>query len=161
MNEPNLDELEDFQLWKSVNPDLTLSGYAYHNLNASLAIAVGQLLWPDLIEHRGGVFIADAFSQTVFESWNLQLNGDLMEIERAMNHVHLCDLACSFKQLGAQNQEYLSTIISNFWRCRLKQAHPDKNFCVEVGIETDGLDYEITFYHVQEKLAYDRTADKP
>lgn len=147
MSEPNLDELEDFQLWRSANSDLMLSGYAYHNLSASLAIAVGQLLWPDLVSYRGGVFIAEAFSKTVFDSWSSQLDGNLVEIERAMNHVHLCDLANSFKALGAQNLEYLATIVSNCWRCRLKQAYPDHNFCLEVGVEPDGLDYEITFYH--------------
>lgn len=147
MNEPNLDELEDFQLWKRANAGLTLTGYAYHNLGASLAIAVGKLLWPDLVNYRGGVFIADAFSTTVFDTWNLQLDGELIEIERAMNHVHLCDLANSFKTLGTPNLEYLANMISNCWRCRLKQAYPDQRFCVDVGAEMDGLDYEITFYH--------------
>lgn len=147
MSEPNLSELEDFQAWRSANPDLTLSGYVYHNLSASLAIAVGKLLWPDLVNYRGGVFIADAFSQTVFDSWSSQLGGDLMEIERAVNHVHLCDLADSFKTLGTQNLEYLAAIISNCWHCRLKQAYPDFNFCVEVSSKPDPLDYEITFHH--------------
>jgi len=147
MSEPNLDELEDFQVWRSANQDLTLSEYAYHNISGSLAIAVGSLLWPGLVDHQGGVFIADAFSQVIFDSWSSQLGGDLMEIERVMNHVHLCDLAHSFRTLGAQNLEYLATIISNCWRCRLNQSYPDLNFHVEVRAEAGGLDYEITFYH--------------
>lgn len=119
----------------------------YHNLDASLAIGFSQLIWPELVTFRGGVFIADAFSPAVFDSWSSSLGGNLTEIERAINHVHLCDLAYSFKMLGAENLEYLATVISSCWRCRLKQAYPDHDFCVETSAEADGIDYTITFYH--------------
>ena len=146
MTETNIDELEDFVIWRNSNPDLTLLEYLYHNLSASLAIAVARLFWPELVLHKEGVFMVESFSEHVFDAWNSQLSGDLAGIERAMNHVHLGDIAGSLHTLGLKNQEYLANVISNCWQCRLKQAYPNRNFCIQVGPEANSSDFVITFF---------------
>lgn len=146
MTEPSLDELDDFVLWRTKNPGLTLLEYAYHNLSTSMAIAVTRLFWPELVMHKGGVFLADSFSEAVFDAWNSKLGGNMRAIEQIMNHAHLVDMARSFRALGVQSQKYLIDVISNCWRGRLKQAYPDLNFCIQVEPEADGLDNVITFW---------------
>jgi hypothetical protein len=141
---PRPEELADFQAWKKANPNLTLGGYAYHNLGPDVAVAVASMFWPQLIEHEGGVFLAESFSKEAFDQWHAQLHGDMREIERMMNHVHLGDLIHAFTQLSTENQQFFANALFNCWRCRVRCAYPERLICVT--IEGTGLDQVITLF---------------
>ena len=54
--------LPDFAAWHGgVNPGYTLAQHAYPTVQPDQFFAVGSLLWPKLVRHESGLFLADGF----------------------------------------------------------------------------------------------------
>src|SRR5262245_31035993 len=100
---PNLKDLPDYQSWCAANPGFSLMDYAYHQLTPDLAVAVTKLFWPDFVLHEGGVFLAAAFDRQRFQEWKERLGGDLIAVQRMMNHFPLESLLGCFDQLSREN----------------------------------------------------------
>ena len=62
--------LPDFAAWHGgVNPGYTLAQHAYPTVQPDQFFAVGSLLWPKLVRHESGLFLADGFSIPGFDQW--------------------------------------------------------------------------------------------
>ena len=62
--------MSDFQQWKKANgDDFSIWDYLSGVTNVEVALAFTTLFWPDLVEHDGGIFLAEAFNQEIYEQW--------------------------------------------------------------------------------------------
>ena len=48
--------LPDLSAWLAVNPSATFDDYARDAIQPGHFFAIGSLLWPRLVRHRGGLF---------------------------------------------------------------------------------------------------------
>lgn len=143
--EPDISELPDYLKWHEKG--FSLRDYARLNLSPDLAISMTKIFWPDFVLHEGRVFIKEAFEISNFENWKKTTNGDLIAVQKVMNHVHLADLLYEpFENLSYTNILYFGTILHHIWRYALQTNFPDLDF--EVTIEKDGDfdDVVITFW---------------
>jgi hypothetical protein len=103
--------------------------------------------------YRGGVFLAERFSEALFNQWNRgQYRNDMDAIERIINHVHLAEgYGHGFQQLNKQNLYYVGEVCVQTWKSALVYNFPDWSFTVqgvtnEVGFGPDSGDFVITFW---------------
>lgn len=143
----NSEQLIDFQQWKQANgDDFSLLDYLFGVANAEIAIAFTKLFLPDIIEHEGGIFLAQAFNKETYERWKAKLGNDIIAIEKVMNHLHIDDLLPGTEKVGIDNLFYLGNAISQMWTSRLKSLYPDRNF--QVSCDRDEYTVVVTFCQI-------------
>ncbi len=148
-DEIDLDNLREFTAWKQRNPAFTLLDFVYQALPADLAVAICELFWPRLEQHRGGIFLAEGFSAENFESWSANLGGDIAKIEATMNHRHVGDFFVASHDLSIANLTRIGEVLRQTWTSRLHAAFPDARIVIQGQVEEDAEDYVITFFQQQ------------
>ncbi|MEW6499549.1 MAG: hypothetical protein AB1589_44860 [Cyanobacteriota bacterium] len=147
LNNPNIDQLKNFQRWKQANgDDFSLWDYLFRASRAEVAIVFTKLFWPDFVEHEGGIFLSEAFDSKIYEQWKAQLGNDMPSIERVMNHQHIDDILQGADKVGAENLLYLGQAIAQMWESRLKLLYPYQRF--QVVCNQDEYTVVVTFYQV-------------
>lgn len=127
----NTEQMSDFQQWKKANSDdFSLWNYLSGAANVEIALAFTTLFWPDFVEHDGGIFLAEAFNQEIYEQWKAELGNDIAAIERVMNHQHIDDILPGAENVGIDNLVALGQVIEQMWDNRLKSCYPAQDFQV-------------------------------
>ncbi len=117
--------------------------------NPEDALIFCGLLFPAFIERAGGVFLDGRFDQENFAQWSERLNGNVYEVERLINHVHVYDVfsGCS-EDVADSVFEKLSEVIGFCWEVALKNKFPHKKFKVEVSNSDQDYGPVVTFFQV-------------
>jgi hypothetical protein len=113
------------------------------------AIGYGELFWPDFVEHGGGVFFAESFSEESYGGFMRQTGDNLRAVESVMNHRHILDLFCDRDAPPSRDQIiYVGRLLKEIWGAKLQRDFPDRRFAVSFPEEPsdDLLSYEITFF---------------
>jgi hypothetical protein len=154
-NKPDWSSLKDYASfgYNGQRPDISLREYALSKLTPDLLIAVTTLFFPEFVTHDRGIFLADRFSVSVYDSWNRgRYKNNIAAIERVINHVHLVEsFGNGFHQLTKQNLYYIGTVLIQTWKAALSYEFPERSFEVqgipdEVGRSPDNGDFIITFW---------------
>jgi len=132
-------------------------------LNVEQAMALTSFLWPDLVEYKGCVILADRFREDNFEEWFRVLGGDLTAIEATMNHFHLQDVRLRFGGTFKEGAEEIpfelldewGRVIAQMLECRLRHCYPDKSFNVHYEHLLDEENIIITFWQRRRDLEWD------
>ena len=135
--------LPDYSAWLAVNPGLTLGQYARPLVQLDHFFAVASLLWPEVIQHEGGLFLADSFTVPSFEAWFRRPAGDLTAVERVMNHRHMRDLLRSLDDAPWPILVSAGALLRSCWEARLKQLYPQ--IPTQVVVLHSDYDVEVTF----------------
>lgn len=132
--DPILERLPVYQRWRSSRHGIKSSPWTFLSETGDFQRAVlwSKLFWPEFVEQDGGVFLAENFTPETYEQWRKELAGDMREIERAMNHVHVYDLFLNSpdNDVDAAVYEYLARVLAQCWTAALKAAFPDRSFDV-------------------------------
>jgi hypothetical protein len=111
------------------------------------AVALASIFWPDLVEYRGCVVLAEHFDRVVFETWWRHFHGNIGEIEQMLNHTHVYDL---FSGVSASTDpmlyEAVGRVMRSTWPCKLKAAYPDKEFDFYYGTEPTEYGPTLSFW---------------
>lgn len=73
--------------------------YISYFVHPDIITLAGRLLFPELIEHEGGVYYKMRFDVAIYEDWKSRLN-DVSKIERAINHQHVYDIFHQDKEIS-------------------------------------------------------------
>ena len=142
MTQLDLTLLPGYRAARRVNGDrFTLSNWLEWYATIELAAAFSKLFWPDFVEWRGCILLADAFSEQNAEEWWRTFHGDVQRVEDMINHTHLCDLFPNdhgFHTIDKGVTDYLGTTLVAMWTARLHQLFPDRDFDVIFDDYEDG-----------------------
>ncbi|MEA5509507.1 hypothetical protein VB715_07000 [Crocosphaera sp. UHCC 0190] len=142
---PDIDNLKNFQRWKAINgEDFSPWDYLFRASRAEVAIILATLFCPEFIEYDGGIFLAEAFDQAIYQQWKQQLGNDIKAIEKVMNHQHIDDLFSGSNRVGINNLCYLGQAIRQMWENHLKLVYPHLRFVVCCEHDEDTV--TVTFY---------------
>lgn len=86
--------LSDYGEWNSDKSDgneITIFNYLCFNATPDLLFAFASLFFIELISFEGSYFIKERFTKEVFFEWESRLTTHV-EIQRVMNHIHVCQL---------------------------------------------------------------------
>jgi hypothetical protein len=111
----------------------TISLWSFVNLKGSMELgyAFASLFWPELIEFRGGIFVAELFGEDSFDRWMLALDRNLTRVEAMMNHVHVHvhDLflnAPTDDHPSRSVEKRFAAPLTGCWRAATEAQFPDK-----------------------------------
>lgn len=135
--------LPDYSAWCTVNPGLTLAQYARSLVQLDHLFAIASLLWPEVIQHEGGLFLADGFTLSSFETWSREMAGNLTAIERTMNHRHMGDFLRSLDDAPLPILVSAGTLLRDCWKGRLEQFY--LQMPTQVAVFHSDHDVEVTF----------------
>ena len=134
-------QLEEFQRWRNTEKgeSITLFDFAGFIATPDILCGLVALLFPDCLSHRGKFFLANHFSDSLYDSWMEKLDS-VAEVQKVLNHVHIStvlqdtdisdELACQFAEL-----------LCSAWRRSLRG--------LELTVESGGAGYDdayVTFY---------------
>ena len=130
--------------WReTLGENVRLEDWIDHTGDIRLAIGYMRRLWPAFRLYKKGLFLAEGFSEEVFEEWNEVMKGDMQKIERTINHVPLLDF---FANLDSQDSVsrvqliYFGEYLQRMWTAKLQMEYPDRNCVVDftkAGVLTD------------------------
>jgi hypothetical protein len=142
--------LRSFQQWKANwgNPNLSIWDYINNQGNPELAVAFSKLFWPDFVEVRGCVLLAEHFKPTDFENWRRHFKEDRRQIEAAINEVHIYDLFTNSppEEVAFQVYEYLAQVLQKSWNCALRDAYPSRAFEFDYRTEPEEYGPTLAFW---------------
>jgi hypothetical protein len=108
--------------------------------------AYASLFWPDFVEVRGCVLLAERYYEEAFlDTWE-HLRGDRKRIELLLNHLHVGGL-CAQKErdLDPRVETMVAEALTNSWRCALAHRFSDRTFEVLMTEATVDAEAEVTF----------------
>lgn len=128
--------------------------YYLSTLSLEQALALTSFLWPDFVEYKGCVILADRFREDSFEEWFHELGGDLTAIEAMMNHFHIQDVCLRFGGTFKEGAEEIpfelldewGRVIAQMLECRLRHCYPNKSFKVNYEQLLEEEDIIISFW---------------
>lgn len=113
-----------------------------------LALAYGKVFWPDLIEVKGYVFVAEHYDADYFEQ--VLRDVDISLIESTINTTYLRDLFGD-KDADESVWEELGELLTRSWKARAEAMFPHMKFCSKFAWYSDDIgDPAITLYQSKE-----------
>ncbi|MGY2173830.1 hypothetical protein [Pseudomonas azotoformans] len=108
-----------------------------------------KVLFPDLVVHESGVFLASQFTVEAFTNWMETCNKDVVAVEKLLNHMHLYDVfgGCNDRVEEAV-YEQLCRIVAQSWRMVLLSQFPERTFCVQAIVSDQEYGPMVTFSQV-------------
>lgn len=148
--ELRVDQLKDFQTWKSANSEsFSLGNYLFGVSSLEIAIAFTKLFWADFLEHEGGFFLMDGFTVETYDQWKEKLGSDIKSIEKVMNLRHIDDFLPGADDTSRNNLIYFGQTIADMWESKLTKIFLGKLFLVECDFDEADLASEITITFCQ------------
>jgi hypothetical protein len=133
VNDIRAEQLPAFRAWSErFDPPTDRLGYLTHEVSVTTATVVSELFFPELVEVRGCVLLADGYEPANFEAWWSRTGGDRTAIERTLNHLHLWDLFDPADEPEERALDVLARRIAEGWRRTAEAAFPDRAFEVIV-----------------------------
>ena len=114
-----------------------------------LAIAFGELFWPELLMHDGGVYFADSFSEENYRDWMRHTHGDRTSVQAVINHVHVLDLFTPVETPPTRDQiVHVGRKLKEMWEVKFRRDFPDHEITVSFPEDDcdELLDYQVTFF---------------
>ncbi|WP_447754790.1 hypothetical protein [Pseudomonas nicosulfuronedens] len=106
-----------------------------------------KILFPDFIEEKNAIILARNFDAASFDVWFSQLDGDVAEVERILNHTHVYDIFSGCPDdVEELVFEQLSEAIAVSWRLILRDKFPSKDFIVEATSSEQQYGPIVTFF---------------
>lgn len=144
----------DTKKWNS-GAGISLECWIYSSGTIEVAIALGEMFWPDYFEFDNCVFRGDAsHEEKIRKSYPetlLSLKNDRAKVERLLNHLHVWDIfarAAGDPQPSRDQCLYLARLLREMWEGKLQRDFPERSFKVVVNEEgaaaADG-DFQVTF----------------
>jgi hypothetical protein len=106
------------------------------------ALAIAELMFPKIVQYRGGVFLEAHFEDKNVDEWLLQPGLDLRAVEAVVNHIHLA--RDQFHETPSEHMPLvrrLADILSESWPAWIKKTY---GLDVEVSASEADDDIEIT-----------------
>jgi hypothetical protein len=134
--------LTEFQSWQTQNensPPLTAIDFVGFLATRGLFFGFAELFCPSVVAYKGGVFLADGFSEENVEAW-LGKGIGLRETQRVINHLHISTLIQN-QEVGEIDAIEIADHLAFIWRLTLAQ------YSVVVEIIGEGFeDLAVTFF---------------
>jgi hypothetical protein len=131
----------------------TINLWSFVNFKGSLELgyAFASLLWPELIQVQGGIFIAEQFGPDAFAHWMDHLDGNLTRVEAMMNHLHVNDIFLNSPTddtLPSSVTKRFADSLAGCWRAAAVAQFPHLPIQVEYDADIDPAahDYEMTLF---------------
>jgi len=118
------------------------------------AIGYSRILWPDFVIHDDCVLFSPVPTAN-FDAWMTQTGRCRNSVETVMNHRHILDLFSGEDSYVSREMIIcLGRLLKDMWGCKLRRDFPDRGIIVSFPEDhkDDLLDYEITFYHNENRL---------
>jgi hypothetical protein len=115
--------------------DASLVDYVHERMNPEMLLGFMQLLWPEVVEVDGRIFLADEYSKTVGEWKQTEAfrRGGMPAVQALVNHVHVEDLFYTVSGgVSSDNLCFVACVLGAAWRGRLETEFPDRHFLVEI-----------------------------
>jgi hypothetical protein len=91
-----------------------VSNYTFNNIEATSALFVFSIAFPDLIRYRGCVFIEFLFDPAIYDKWNAVFNGSIRDIEYSVNNLMLSD-CFNLDDVGNEELKSIAECIQAGW----------------------------------------------
>ncbi|HLZ10059.1 MAG TPA: hypothetical protein VKT80_15825, partial [Chloroflexota bacterium] len=120
----------EFQNWLASQPKGTTQywNFLYNRADVGLAAIFSTLFCPEFVDVQGCVLLAQHYEPQNFQSWWTRLEGDRMQVEKMINHVHAYDLFKHAPTIAFVDYlplyERVACTLRNCWECALHQAFP-------------------------------------
>ncbi len=141
--------LKRYNAWKNSWSDpesITLDSYVSFNIHPEDALITYGVLFQEFIQIDECVFLKKHFDEANYKSWQDKLDNNA-QIEKVINHIHLYDVFANCQDNVEDDIfEALAEKVGYFWRLRLSNEFPDKNFIVEVSNTDQNYGPEVVFY---------------
>ena len=105
------------------------------------------MIWPEIVWHENGLFLADSFTTSSFDDWSRATAGNLTAIERVMNHRHMRNALQSLDDAPWSVLVSAGALFRECWEARLKQLYPQTP--TQVDVFHSDCDVEGTFFVVR------------
>lgn len=140
-------ELNRFSNWKSRWSEADLKDewdYINETIHPEDFLLLSKLLNPELIEYEGLIFLQRNFSETVYLSLS---RTNRQGIQKDINSIKVFELfdACS-EIVNDATFEAIGKFIQQSWTDYLKRTFPERNFIVELIIDTCNYGPILRFY---------------
>ena len=138
MAEEKIDELDlipDLKGWKDQNEEsFTIADWVLFHATPELMVGFSSIFWPEFIEVDGCVFLKDGYDQDNIDAWAESTKGDMVAVQKVVNHQHIYDLFQndSVEKLNIQQVKYLSDLLVDMWSAKLKRDFPQLDIDVQV-----------------------------
>lgn len=156
LSDETLSELvPDIKNWNNGH-GIDLESWAGYMGTMELAIAFGELFWPDFFEYRSCIFRGSGLTKTDnqrFERTLQSLNGNLASMEGLRNHIHVWDIfprAAEDPQPTREQCLYLARLLREMWETKLNREFSQRKFHVVVNEDDEEGDFQVTFFEIRD-----------
>lgn len=152
MRRPGIVTIEHLQIFRSKFPEeLGFKGYVSNEMSIESFLACIGFLSPTFVEYENFVFNEENLVNRDPKNYNRVSGGQKSDIEQYNNLISLCDFF--IEQNGKPIPDDLfylfGGVIKTFWKTRLEQVFPTRQFDVVLGYNLLGEEgLCITFYEV-------------
>lgn len=147
---PPVSDAVKYEAWKkqwSVQEGLDIHLYISDQCHPEQMLLFSKILFPGFIIINDGVFLERNFTKEVFDDRMAEAGGDISEVERILNYVHVYDIFGQCNEIVSESVFLqLSHMIAFSWRLVLREKFPGKRFRVEALSSEDYYGPVITFF---------------
>lgn len=134
MIDPQRLDLPEFRQWsEQFVPPGDENDFVIRHVSVTAAYLLAEtLFFPQLIQVRGCVLIANRYDPTNFDDWWQEFDGDTAAVEKMINHLHLWDAFDPDGDAEHQAVAALADRVAQSWRAHAAAEFPDRTFTVDV-----------------------------
>lgn len=151
---PAAGPLPAYQRWRQATQPQEPGAWSYlgQQETAETAALFGTLFWPEFIEVRGGVLLAEHYRPEAFAQWWRQYAGKRSAIEGMVNHTHLYDLFPHAEVDDAlAAYEHLASTLRRCWNAALTVQFPGRRFSFSYETEPVAYGPTLSFHQDDEQ----------
>lgn len=96
-------------------------------------VGYSSILWPNFAVHDDCVIRAGEVSDEHYRGFLRECGGDKREVEKIMNHLHVCSLFCNSEYpLDQVLADFIAQTLIETWTAKLGHDFPDRRFVVDI-----------------------------
>jgi hypothetical protein len=144
-------ELKVLKEWKLYTGQEQENIYDYisNNINPENVYLIGKYIYtPDIVKFEKGFFLTERISAIGYDVWMGNLNKNIIEVEKIINHIHIYDLFAHFN--GDVDENIFLEIGKQMelsWKMYLKHKFPLEEFVINFDDGKNDYGPTITFYN--------------
>lgn len=150
---PPVSDAVKYEAWRkqwSVQEGIDIHLYISDQCHPEQMLLFSKILFPDFVVVDDGVFLERNFTKEVFDERMADSVGDVSQVERILNYVHVYDIFGQCNEVVSDSVFLqLSHVIAFSWKMVLREKFPSKSFCVEASNSEDDYGPVITFFSVR------------
>lgn len=137
--------LKDWQL--QIGEETNIFDYISNTINPENVYLMGKyIFFPDISRFKEGFFLRERISEDVYNTWFYQLKGNISDIEKMINHVHVYDLFGHAENISDEVFLEIGKQIALSWKMYLQYLFPSNSFIVDFNDGSDDYGPTVTFY---------------